>query len=246
MRVEFAEVSAVLFDIEGTTTPLDFVHKTLFSYASEKVEDYLKVNSSEKQVAHLLDMLEKSHKENSASGKSPQVWSNSDISQKIDSATKYVKWLISVDSKDPALKELQGLIWEEGYRKNQLHGEVYPDVPEAMERLKAEGIKMAIYSSGSALAQRLIFSSTKYGDLTKYLSGFFDTSVGPKRDPKSYANIAGLLEIPNRKIMFLSDILEEITAARASGLLAVQVLREGHNTAKDTSFLTISSLLDLF
>ena len=246
MRVEFADVSAVLFDIEGTTTPLEFVHKTLFSYARDKVEEYLKGNSSERQVAHLVDMLEKSHKENSVNGKSPLVWSNLDISQKMGSAANYVKWLISVDSKDPALKELQGLIWEEGYRKNQLHGEVYPDVPEAMERLKLEGIKMAIYSSGSVLAQRLIFSSTKYGDLTKYLSGFFDTSVGPKRDPKSYANIARLLEIPNRKILFLSDILEEISAARASGLMAVQVLREGHNTSKDTAFLTISNLLDLF
>ena len=246
MRVEFAGISAVLFDIEGTTTPLEFVHKTLFSYAGERVEDFLRENSSEKQVAHLLDMLEKSHKDNSASGKSPHAWPTADFSQKIDSAAKYVRWLISVDSKDPALKELQGLIWEEGYRKNQLHGEVYPDVPEAMEKLNVDGIKMAIYSSGSALAQRLIFRSTKYGDLTKYLTGFFDTSVGPKRDPKSYANIAGLLGLPNGEILFLSDILEEIAAARASGLMAVQVLREGHNTAKDTSFLTISSLLDLF
>ena len=191
-------------------------------------------------------MLEKSHKDDSASGKSPHAWPTADFSQKIDSAAKYVRWLISVDSKDPALKELQGLIWEEGYRKNQLHGEVYPDVPEAMEKLNVDGIKMAIYSSGSALAQRLIFRSTKYGDLTKYLTGFFDTSVGPKRDPKSYANIAVLLGLPNGEILFLSDILEEIAAARASGLMAVQVLREGHNTAKDTSFLTISSLLDLF
>ncbi len=246
MKAEFADISAVLFDIEGTTTPLEFVHRTLFSYAREKVEVFLKENSARNQVADLIDMLEKSYKDNSAIGKLPQNWSSTDISQRVGSAAKYVKWLISVDSKDPALKELQGLIWEEGYRNGQLHGEVYPDVPEVMERLNRDGIRMAIYSSGSALAQRLIFASTNYGDLTKYLSGFFDTSVGPKRDPKSYANIAGLLKIPSGEILFLSDIIEEITAARTSGLKAVQVVREGHNTSRDSFQPTISSLLELF
>ena len=246
MKPEFSGILAVVLDIEGTTTPIDFVHKTLFSFASENVGSFLRANRKNPQVDLVIHKLELSYRENSSAEKMPESWSNFDNGHRLESATQYVKWLISIDSKDSTLKELQGLIWEEGYRKHQLHGEVYADVPEAMERLRSEGIKIAIYSSGSALAQRLIFGSTKYGDLTVYLSSFFDTSVGKKRDPASYSNISGQLGIPPGKILFLSDIVEEIIAARSAGLVALQVVREGHDSTKDTSYHTISSLLDLY
>ncbi len=246
MKPEFSRIKAVVMDIEGTTTPIDFVHRTLFSFAVEHAGSFLERNLGAQQVDLILSKLELSYKENSSGHKIPHTWSNVGTAQRLESATQYVKWLISVDSKDPALKELQGLIWEEGYRNHQLQGEVYADVPEAMERLQGEGIILAIYSSGSALAQRLIFGSTKYGDLTVYLSSFFDTSIGKKRDPGSYSNISRQLGIPPGKILFLSDIIEEVNAARIAGLMAVQVVREGHDTQKDTSQQTISSLLELF
>ncbi|KAE9590695.1 putative 2-hydroxy-3-keto-5-methylthiopentenyl-1-phosphate phosphatase [Lupinus albus] len=79
--------------------------------------------------------------------------------------------MIKADRKITALKELQGHIWK-------LEGIVFDDVPEALEKWHALGIKVYIYSSGSRLAQRLIFGKTNYGDLRKYLSWFFDTAVG--------------------------------------------------------------------
>lgn len=245
MKEEFAHIKAVVLDIEGTTTPIEFVHSKLFTFAKEQVGSFLKEKLGDPQIDAILCKIEKSYKDNPSKDKVPNAWSNADTPLLADSAIKYVEWLISVDSKDPALKELQGLIWESGFRNNQLHGEVYPDVPKALEKLFNEGIRIAIYSSGSVLAQKLIFGSTKYGDLTKYISAFFDTGVGNKREPKSYSNISAQLDLLPNDIMFLSDILEEISAARASGFLALQVIREGHSTSKDTIFPTITSLLDL-
>lgn len=245
MKPEYSGIRAVLLDIEGTTTPIDFVHKTLFSYADEQVADFIHKNSGDSKVVAILENLYLSYRENGNPGRKPAKWNNEDSTHRDESAVEYVRWLISLDSKDPALKELQGIIWEEGYKSAKLHGEVYPDVPEVMRRWSESGIIMAIYSSGSVLAQKLIFGSTLHGDLTVYLSDFFDTGVGTKRDPESYRNISGRLGIPPEEILFLSDVLEEVTAARASGLKAVQVIRDGHNTARDKSFRTISNLMEL-
>src|SRR5688572_31886471 len=94
------------------------------------------------------------------------------------------------DSKSPGLKALQGMIWQEGYASGELHGVVFDDVPKALKRWRAAGIRAAIYSSGSVLAQKLIFGTTQFGDLTPLFDGFFDTAVGPKRDANSYRMIA--------------------------------------------------------
>lgn len=245
MRDRFAGIKAVLLDIEGTTTPMDFVHKTLFSFAREHVYDFLERNAADPQVENIVSGLNKSYNENREKGKRPAEWSNRDIHSRCKSASEYVSWLIGIDSKDTAMKELQGLIWADGYKSHELHGEVYADVPTAMQKLHSEGIVMAIYSSGSSLAQKLIFGTTAHGDLTKYLSGFFDTGVGNKRDPESYSNISRLMGFQPSQILFLSDILEEINAARSSGLMAIQVVREGHNTAKDQDIPVISDLLEI-
>ena len=95
-----------------------------------------------------------------------------------ESASAYLEWLMDRDVKSPALKRLQGLIWEGGYRTGELKGQVFPDVPPAFTRWRDAQVTIAIYSSGSVLAQRLLFGATEQGDLTPFISGFFDTGVG--------------------------------------------------------------------
>src|SRR5258708_37443109 len=136
-------------------------------------------------------------------------------------------FLIALDRKATPLKTLQGKIWEEGFRSGELHGDVYEDVPRAFERWSAEGRRIAIFSSGSVQAQRLLFGHSKTGDLTKYIDAYFDTATGPKRERTSYTAIATGLGIDAARILFVSDVEAELGAAREAGMQTAWMLRAG-------------------
>jgi enolase-phosphatase E1 len=130
------------------------------------------------------------------------------------------------DRKSTGLKSLQGKIWEEGYRSGELKGQVYPDVLPALERWRSQGIDVAIFSSGSVQAQQSLFRNSVAGDLTGFIKAYFDTMTGPKREPESYRRIAAALERPASDVVFLSDIVEELDAARAAGMRTALCVRE--------------------
>jgi enolase-phosphatase E1 len=137
----------------------------------------------------------------------------------------HVHWLMDRDKKSTGLKSLQGRIWEEGYRTGELRGEVYPDVPPALERWRRQGMDIAIFSSGSVQAQRSLFTSTAAGDLTRFIRAYFDTTTGPKTAPQSYTRIAEALERSPSEVLFLSDIGAELDAARAAGMRTALCVR---------------------
>jgi enolase-phosphatase E1 len=138
----------------------------------------------------------------------------------------YVHRLMDQDRKSTGLKSLQGKIWDEGYRSGELRGEVYPDVPVAMERWRTEGIEIAIFSSGSVQAQRSLFSTTPAGDLTRFIKAYFDTTTGPKAAPESYARIAAALEHSPGDVLFVSDVRAELDAARTAGMGTTLCIRK--------------------
>lgn len=210
---------AYLLDIEGTTTPIDFVTRKLFPFARARLAQFVR--------RHLDDPLLKSDasqlaREYEADG-SPVEWSGSPAPLGMMS---YLEWLMDQDRKSTGLKSIQGRIWEEGYASGELKGELYPDVESAMRRWKTEGAKIAIFSSGSVLAQQLLFKSSVNGDLTPLIDRYFDTTTGPKRQSGSYVAIAENLGCSPRDVLFLSDVIEEIEAARAAGMSAIVVDRK--------------------
>jgi len=138
----------------------------------------------------------------------------------------YVHWLMDRDRKSTGLKSLQGKIWEEGYRSGDLRGEVYPDVPPALERWRDQGLDIAIFSSGSIQAQQSLFRHTTAGDLTPFIRAYFDTTTGPKREPRSYARIAAALERSPSGVLFLSDVGEELDAAWTAGMQTALCVRK--------------------
>lgn len=202
-----------LFDIEGTTTDFNFVHKTLFPYARERMREFVLKN--EKDLA--LPLTEARKTIEAESGKSP------DTNTLINTL---IQW-IDEDRKHKALKEIQGLIWDEGYKNGAFKGHVYPDVRPFFENLYSSGYKIGIYSSGSVHAQKLIMAHSTDGDLTPFINFYFDTSVGQKRDKVSYQNIAIKTQLTPPEIHFFSDIPEELKAAELAGFRVTQVLREG-------------------
>lgn len=205
----------LLFDVEGTTTAIDFVHKTLFPYSRERMEGFVRANPALPVVQDLV----RDH------GTLERV-----IAVLLD-------W-IAADKKEGRLKELQGLIWDEGYRKGHFQGQVYSDVRPAFERWKREGKTLAIYSSGSVHAQKCIFGFSSAGDLTPFLSAYFDTAVGGKREADSYLRIAQQLNVSPTAVTFFSDIKEELDAARAAGMATRHVFRSGPPTSQGHETIT--------
>ena len=191
---------AILLDIEGTTTSIAYVAEVLFPYARARIPAWVPIHREE--LAPVL------------AGMPPG-----------DPVATLLGWM-DVDAKETALKHIQGRIWAEGYQAGELKGHVYPDTPEALQRWTQAGIKVCIYSSGSVEAQKLIFGHSEAGDLTRYLSGYFDTTTGPKREAASYATIAGALGLNPADILFVSDVAAETDAAKTAGLRALLIDRD--------------------
>ena len=159
-------------------------------------------------------------------------------------------WM-DADAKVTPLKELQGLIWREGYASGVLRAEIYPDVTPRLRAWHGRGVRLAIYSSGSVEAQKQLFGHTEAGDLTGLFDGFFDTRIGGKREADSYRRIAAEMAVQADAILFLSDVEAELDAAAAAGLQTCQLVRaqdgtvaaSGHITAAD--FLAVAAAFDL-
>ena len=133
------------------------------------------------------------------------------------------------DRKSTPLKTLQGKIWEDGYRKGILRSQIFEDVPQALRRWHEQGKEIHIYSSGSVLAQKLLFAYSEAGDLTALIDGYFDTNIGAKTNADSYRRITTALEREPAEIMFLSDRITELDAAADAGLAAVLCVRPGND-----------------
>jgi enolase-phosphatase E1 len=220
-------VRVILLDIEGTTTPVEFVTQVLFPYASRKLEGFLQENFQDPQIQSLIRGLRTQHQEDERLGLQPPVWSDKNEAAELETAIAYSRWLMRKDSKCTALKSLQGKIWQQGYASGELRGQVYPDVPPALERWRRQKREICIYSSGSVLAQRLLFQTTTIGDLTGYVRDFFDTRIGEKADSESYKRIATSLGRAPREVLFLSDAWKEVEAASAAGFLTALCDRSG-------------------
>jgi enolase-phosphatase E1 len=202
--------AAVLTDIEGTTTPISFVRDVLFPYARERLPDWLAKNADRSEVAAALAEVRRM-----APGK-PELQT-------------LLHWM-DQDAKVTPLKALQGMIWEQGYREGTLQGAIYADVPQALRRWSNAGLRLYVYSSGSVEAQKLIFGHSTHGDLARLFSGFFDTRVGGKREPESYARLAIGMNLPPVEVLFLSDIEAELDAAAAAGMRTCQLVRAADGT----------------
>jgi enolase-phosphatase E1 len=222
----------ILLDIEGVSTPIDFVHQTLFSYARSHARRFLQQNWNSADVIADLQDLRKEHEIDLKQNQNPPLLATGSREAQLDSFVAYINWLIDRDLrsslKPTALKSLQGKIWKQGYSDGTLKSQVFPDVAPALERWRGAGLMISIFSSGSVLAQRLLFEHTEAGDLTALISNYFDTTTGPKADPDSYRRIAAALELPAPEILFVSDMVRELEAASEADMQTALSIRPGN------------------
>jgi methylthioribulose 1-phosphate dehydratase / enolase-phosphatase E1 len=232
----------ILLDIEGCTTSISFVKDVLFPYAREHMKEYTETlaKGNLEKYKELFDALYGEGIKGKRDGNiDPYAFTG------IEQVALY---LMDQDRKSAPLKELQGVIWEEGYKNGTIQGHVYADIPVAFQWFQQHNISMGIYSSGSIQAQKLLFRNTKYGNLLSYIHNHFDiTTSGSKMESTSYKNIARALQIPIEQICFVSDSIPELIAAKAAGMVAtICSIRPGNVPLQPPiAFPTIHSLLQM-
>jgi len=214
-----------LLDVEGTVAPISLVYEQLFPYARRHFAQFLEKNGEESAVKADLKLLAE---ENRADPDAPQVVDADPMKQTID----YLYWLMDRDRKSTALKSLQGRIWKSGFESGELKGTLYPDVPGALDRWAASA-HVAIYSSGSVDAQRLLFRYSVFGDLTGRIAAYYDTRIGAKTASESYVTIATAMNLEPREVLFFSDVVRELDPAREAGFDTRLVVREGNAPVAD-------------
>jgi enolase-phosphatase E1 len=221
----------ILMDIEGTTSSISFVKDVLFPYFLSNIDDINKL-SNIKEVKYAFGQVLRIVKREE----------NRDITTSEEVILELKKWC-GQDLKITPLKTLQGILWQKGYQNGELLGHVYDDVPVMLENWNLLGKKMGIFSSGSVNAQKLLFSHSVKGNLSTYFSNYFDTIIGSKRDSDTYSLITKQLALPSNRILFLSDVIEELAAADMAGMKTIQITREGNLQAWPQSVSDFSEII---
>jgi len=201
------------------------------------LREYLQEHAGSDAVRQVLEKLRGEWRADVGARQDPPEWPE----DAPVSGAAYLEWLMDRDLKSPALKLLQGHIWEGGYRAGVLKGLVFPDVRPAFERWRAIPVTIAIYSSGSVLAQRLLFGATPDGDLTRFIAEFFDTGAGPKTSPDSYRGIASALGLAAAEVLFVSDAPAELDAAKSAGCQVLLAERPGNHAVTASEIEAIRS-----
>ncbi|HEX5793761.1 MAG TPA: acireductone synthase [Rheinheimera sp.] len=215
--------SAIITDIEGTTSRISFVTDVLFPYAARELPAFIRTHQHQPAVAEQL-----------AACRNLMQQPDADINA---IAAQLLEW-IAQDKKITPLKALQGMVWQQGYQSGAFTGHLYADAAAQLQHWHSLGLKLYVYSSGSVQAQQLLFQYSDVGDITPLFSGYFDTRIGAKGDISSYAAILQQLQLPPKQVLFLSDVTAELDAAAQLGIDTVQLIREGqqagkHKTAAD-------------
>ncbi|XP_005208225.1 enolase-phosphatase E1 isoform X2 [Bos indicus] len=268
-----AEVTVILLDIEGTTTPIAFVKDILFPYVKENVEEYLQAHWEEEECQQDVRLLRKQAEEDShldgavpipaASGNGAD-----DPQWMIQAVVDNVYWQMSLDRKTTALKQLQGHMWRAAFKAGHMKAEFFEDVVPAVRKWREAGMKVYVYSSGSVEAQKLLFGHSTEGDILELVDGHFDTKIGHKVESESYQKIASSIGCSTNNILFLTDVsrgdlpnpgigrtspmspaLAEASAAEEAGVHVAVVVRPGNAGLTDdekTHFSLITSFSELY
>lgn len=221
-------IRAIIVDTAGTTTDLDFIHHVLFPYSAKMLPSFLAENKDNILVDTCI-----------SDSKDIALEPDADLTR----ITAILQQWIAEDRKATPLKTLQGLIWKQGYAKEEFTGHIYPDFIAAIKRYKNQNLRIYSFSSGSAEAQAMLFGHSDVGDLNPLFNGHFDTRTGSKTDRQAYANIINTISLTGKQILFVSDLLCELKAAQLAGMNVCQMVRDHHTPIGE--FRTINSFDEL-
>ncbi|MCP5206340.1 MAG: acireductone synthase [Hahellaceae bacterium] len=205
-------IKAIVTDIEGTTSSISFVHEVLFPYAAAHLREFVIKNFQQPEVCAQLEEVAR--------------LSGCDAGD-VEALILQLQTWIAEDKKITPLKALQGMIWKSGYENGDYVGHIYDDAYQSLTAWHRQGVPLYVYSSGSIAAQRLLFGHTAHGDLNPLFTGNFDTLTGGKKEVASYLKIADAIGQDPASVLFLSDIVDELDAAKSAGMKTCWLLRDG-------------------
>ena len=239
-------IKAIVLDIEGTTCPVSFVSQTLFPYAQKQLAKTISRPDRESTITNIIqEVITEWKKDTDNTSKELLLQTNNQTTPSDKDVIRYLDYLIQCDRKSTALKELQGIIWEQGYTNGELQSPLFADVIPALDNWKKQGLSIAVYSSGSVKAQQLLYSNTQRGNISDRFSQWFDTRTGPKLEANSYTKISELLKLKPQSIVFVSDHPGECDAAQMSGMQTRFCLREGNPYRRSGRHPVIESLSEI-
>jgi enolase-phosphatase E1 len=243
LRPSVSGARAILLDIEGTTSSISFVYDVMFPYVKRELDSFLIARWHDPALKAALDQLAHEVDEHLENFSSAEEWFTAEVSpllgpsrvalfeEKREIVGNTVNNMMLMDRKNTGLKQLQGLIWQSGFESGELKAHVYDDVPPALVGWNSAGKDVRIYSSGSVQAQKLFFGHTIAGNLLPQFRGHYDTTMGPKKEAESYRKIAADFKLPPDEILFLSDVVAELDAARGAGMQTALVVRPNNPSA---------------
>jgi enolase-phosphatase E1 len=234
----------IVLDIEGTVSPIDFVYQQMFPFVRRELHSFLQATWNDPLTRQACQKIAQ---------EGDWAWGEQNLagipslgaSQRLQIQAEVLR-LMDADVKSTGLKDLQGLVWKQGFESGELVAQLFPDVADALKRWQASGIQLFIYSSGSIAAQKLFFGHTDAGDLRPLLRGYYDTTTGPKREAASYRKIAAATAIDADRLLFLSDVSAELAAAQEAGFHVALALREGNASQPDAQrWPSFASLMEI-
>ncbi len=234
----------ILLDIEGTTSSVSFVYDVMFPFVRRELTIFLKDNWQQAEVQAACEQIARDAGHESLLAMCSAASARDDW-QAQHLVEREVLSLMDRDVKATGLKQLQGLIWQAGFESGELLAHIYDDVPPAIKAWNAAGQDVRIYSSGSVQAQKLFFGHTVAGNLLGQFRGHYDTTTGPKKEAESYRKIAADMQLPPADVLFASDVVAELDAARAAGMQTVLVVRPGNAQQPEQPHLKITSFAEL-
>jgi enolase-phosphatase E1 len=217
----------ILLDIEGTTSSVSFVYDVMFPFVRRDLTIFLKDHWRQSEVQAACEQIARDAGHGSLLAMCSEASARDDW-QAQHLVERGVLSLMDRDVKATGLKQLQGLIWQAGFESGELQAHVYDDVPAALAAWNGVGKDVRIYSSGSVQAQKLFFGHTVVGNLLGQFRGHYDTTTGPKKEAESYRKIAADMQLPPADVLFASDVVAELDAARAAGMQTVLLIRPGN------------------
>ncbi|XP_015788967.1 enolase-phosphatase E1-like [Tetranychus urticae] len=252
MSIKVKRPSAIILDIEGTTTSVEFVSRVLFPYIRTHLKKYLNECWGQRPLMITIDRLREQIKiEQDGGSRVPRILNTGEGEEEEirRSVIANILWQMDEKKNNAALKQLQILVWVYGYEKQHIKGHVFDDVPPALHSWKRElNIKLYLYSTGMIVVQQLLFSCSTHGNLLPLIDDFFDVLLGSKRDFKSFKKISTKIEEAEDSILFLTDNVKEAKAALQAGCKALLVVRPGNKPLTEnekTEFKTIKSFKDI-
>ena len=234
------QAQGILLDIEGTTSSISFVYDEMFPYVRDTLNSFLSENWGSPALQACLDLIAVDVDQD------PKTWLSGTPEEQQQTVAEAVLGMMDADVKATGLKDLQGIMWKSGFQTGQLVAHLFDDVAACIQAWNAKGLDVRIYSSGSIAAQKLFFNHSIAGDLLDQFSGHYDTTIGNKREAESYRKIGQKFDCDPGQIVFISDVVEELAAAKEAGLQTALSVRPGNKPVpEDHGFQAIKSFTEL-